>query len=69
MALVNDDQVEEVRTVLTEHVSSCSGKCLVDAKAHIPALAGVIACDFVSSITEGSEHLSHWVIDQNIAVG
>src|SRR5690606_16277591 len=69
MAFVDDDQVEEVRPVLAEHVFVGGGQGLIDAEVHVPALANVAAGDLVASVAKGREHLGHRVIDQDVAVG
>ena len=58
----------KIRAVLAEHIGTGGGQGLIDAEVHIPALAGVAACDLVPGITKGREHLGHRVIDQNVAV-
>ena len=68
MAFVDDDEVEEVWPVLTEHVGVGRGQRLINAEIHVPALAGVTAADLVAGIAEGREHLGHGVIDQDVAI-
>ena len=69
MAFVDDDQIEEVRPVLAEHVFVGGGQRLIDAEVHVPALAHVAPGDLVAGIAKRREHLGHRVIDQDVAVG
>ena len=69
VAFVDDDEIEEVRAVLTEDVFTGGGQGLVDAEVHVTALAHVAACDLVPGIAEWREHLGHRIIDKDVAVG
>ena len=59
VALVHDDQVEEVRGVLPVEPGPALvlGEGLVDGEVHLAALDG-FALDLVAGVPEGGEHLS-----------
>ena len=69
MALVDDDQVEEVGAVLAEHVGVRRAHGLVDAEIDVPALADIARRDLVARVAKRREHLRHRVVHQEIAVG
>ncbi|MNG14772.1 hypothetical protein D3C84_985520 [compost metagenome] len=69
MTFIDDDEIEEIGPVLTEHVFVGSAQRLVDAEVHIPALANITTSNLVASIAKGREHFGHRVIDQDVAVG
>src|SRR5690606_32152329 len=68
VALIDHDQVEEVRGVLPEHILTGRREGLVDAEVHVPRLAGIGTGDLVAGIAEVDEVLVLGVIDQDVAV-
>jgi hypothetical protein len=71
MALIDDDQVEEILGVFLVKSGAplVLGDGLVNREIHLAPLVDFAVLNLPSSITEGGEHLVLRVIDQNISVG
>ena len=71
VALVDDDQVEEVGRVLAVEARAALvlGDRLVDGEVHLAALDGLAACDLPAGVAERGEGLVLRVVDQDVAVG
>ena len=71
VALVDDDQVEEVACVLLEEARAAlaTSERLVDGEVHLAALHRVAAFDLRTRVTERREHLGVRIIDEDVAVG
>src|SRR3954447_14106098 len=71
MALVHDDEIEEVageflveaRTILV------LGKGLIDGEIHLAALHDFAILNLVARIAKGNEGFVLWIIHENVAVG
>ncbi|MNV88814.1 hypothetical protein D3C71_1830540 [compost metagenome] len=63
MTFIDDDEIKEIRSILTEHVFAGSGQRLVDTEVHIAALADIPSSNLVAGIAKRREHLGHRVID------
>ena len=71
MALVDDDEVEEVRRELLEEPGAALvlGKRLVDREVHLAALDDLAGLDLVAGIAEGREDAVLRLVDEDVAVG
>ena len=71
MALVHDDEVEEVAGVFLVEAGTVLvfGDGLIDREIHLAALDDLAVLDLVAGIAEGNEGLVLWVIDEDVAVG
>src|SRR5262249_48781004 len=67
MALVHDDEIEEVRGVFLEESRPAFilGDGLISGEVHLPALDRLTFLDLVPGISEGSKRLVLRVIDEN----
>ena len=71
VALVHDDQVEEVRRILPvqPRPALVLGDGLVDGEVHLPALGRLAVLDLAAGVAERREDLVLGIIDQDVAVG
>ncbi len=71
MALVDDDQVEEIGRDMLEKAGAALvlGERLIDGEIHLPALDDLAAFDLVARVAEGGEDPVLGVVDENVAVG
>ena len=71
MALVNNDQIEEVLRILAVQPWAVfiAGHGLIDGKVHIPALDRPATPDFLPGVAERAKVLCHRIINQDVAVG
>ena len=71
MALVHDDEVEEVGGKGPEepHAALVLGERLVDAEIHLPALDNLARFDLAPRIAEFGEEAVLRLVDEDVAVG
>ena len=71
VALVHDDQVEEVGRVLAVETRPALvlGDGLVDREIHLAAFVGLAVLDLPARIAEGGESLVLRVVDQDVPIG
>ena len=71
MALVDDDEIEEVSRVLPIETRPAlvAGDALIGREVHVAALRSVTAGDLVTRISEDAEVLRHRVVHEDVAVG
>ncbi len=71
MALIDDDQVEEIGRIVAEEPGAplVLGKRLIDGEVHFAAFDDLAGFDLVAGVTEGGEGLVLRVIDEDVAVG
>ena len=71
MALVDDDEIEEVLRVLPIETrpTFVAGDALIGREVHIAALRSVTAAYLVACISEDAEVLRHRVVHEHVAVG
>src|SRR5437870_4854724 len=70
MALIHDNQIEEIARVLTVESGATLvfGDCLVGREIHLAAF-GSIAFDLVPSVAKRREYLIFRIVHQDVAVG
>ena len=71
MALVNNNQVEEIGRVVAEQSGAALvfRKGLIDGKVHFAAFDDFAGINLVACVAEGREGLVLWIVDKNVAVG
>ena len=71
MALIDDDQVEEVRRIFPVQTRSpfVAGDGLVDREINVAAMADLAILDLEPRVAEGRKGLGHRIVNENIAVG
>ena len=71
MALIDDDQVEEIGVVLPIEAGTIgvAGNRLIDGEVHLPALNRSAAGDLPTGVAKGCEGLCHRIVDQDVAIG
>ncbi len=71
MALVHDDEVEEVGRKLTEQpfAALVLRHGLIDAEVHLPAVDDLSGLDLVACVAEGGEDTVLGLVDEDVAVG
>lgn len=71
MALVHDDEVEEVRRILfvKTRTTLVPRDGLIDGEVHLPALVDLAVLDLLAGIAKGGEILVLGVVHQDVAIG